>query len=66
MCDTDSSDESDLEDRMAQMSLDKKKNEKSAFEAMPMDMRVAAEAAYMSSSSDSELDSDDLSSAESD
>lgn len=66
MCDTDSSDESDLEDRMGQMSLDNKKSQKPNHGTMPADMRVAAEAAYMSSSSGSELDSDDLSSAESD
>ncbi len=60
MCNSDS-DESDLEDQMAQLSLKKKKTSS----AMLTDLQVAAEAARMSSSSsDSEVDSDDASSTE--
>ena len=61
MCNSDdSSDESDLEEQMAHLSLKKK----SAPSAMPTDLQVAAEAARMSSPSESDLDSDDDSSAE--
>lgn len=54
----DSSEESDLEEQMAHLSL----KTKSASSAMPIDLQVAAEAARMSSESD--LDSDDDSSSE--
>ncbi len=61
MCNSDdSSEESDLEEQMAHLSLKKK----SASSAMPIDLQVAAEAARMNSSSESDLDSDDDSSSE--
>lgn len=63
MCNSDdSSEESDLEDQMAQLSLKKK----SMASGIPTDLQVAAEAARMtlSSESESDLDSDDVSSSE--
>lgn len=62
MCDSDtSSDDSDVEEKLAKLSL----NKKAETSRLPIDLQVAAEAARMSSS-DSELDSDDTSSGESD
>lgn len=60
MCNSDdSSDDSDLEDKMAKLTVTKNKS------SIPMDLQVAAKAANMdSSSSDSELDSDDDTSSE--
>lgn len=63
MCESDtSSDDSDIDDKLAKLSL----NKKAITRGLPTDLQVAAEAARMSSSSDSELDSDDTSSEESD
>ena len=63
MCNSDS-DESDLEDQMANLCVSLKNNKKTKSNAMPTDLLVAAKAARMSSSSESELDSDDASSTE--
>lgn len=60
MCNSDSSDDEDLEDKLAQLSL----NKKTASNSIPTDLLVAARAARMSSSSESDLDSDDVSSEE--
>ena len=61
---SDDDDDSDLEERLARMSIDKKNPAPTSGGAYPLDLLVAAEAARVSSSSDSELDSDDLSSSE--
>lgn len=61
MCNSDdSSEESDLEEQMARLTLKKKP----VLSAIPTDLQVAAEAARMISSSESDLDSDDVSSSE--
>lgn len=60
---SDEEDDSDLEDQLARLSINKTKKNSPQAGAYPMDLLVAAEAAR-ASSSDSELDSDDLSSSE--
>ncbi|KAK4020969.1 hypothetical protein OUZ56_002905 [Daphnia magna] len=61
MCNSDdSSEESDLEEQMARLTLKKKP----VLSAIPTDLQVAAEAARMISSSESDFDSDDVSSSE--
>ena len=56
MCESDS--DSDLEDHFSKLSIQQKSS------GLPMDLLVAAKAACPSSSSSSELDSDDLSEKE--